>query len=182
MKSIVEQLLYLAKLGSFQSRPTEFELSEVVKDIVSAYDMTSVDKTIKCKAQKGIIVYADKGLVVELIRVIADNAIKYTPSGGHVEVSVSKSDGMAEVVVADNGVGISEEDLPHIFDRFYRCDKARGRTEGSTGLGLAIAKSIAEMMGGNITAKSVLGKGSKFTITFPLISEKCRQDGKANEH
>ena len=137
MKSIVEQLLYLAKLGSFQSRPTEFELSEVVKDIVSAYDMTSVDKTIKYKAQKGII---------------------------------------------DNGVGISEDDLPHIFDRFYRCDKARGRTEGSTGLGLAIAKSIAEMMGGNITAKSVLGKGSKFTITFPLISEKCRQDGKANEH
>lgn len=182
MKSIVEQLLYLAKLGSFQSRPTEFELSEVVKDIVSAYDMTSVDKTIKCKAQKGVIVYADKGLVVELIRVIADNAIKYTPAGGHVEVSVTKSDGMAEVVVADNGVGISEEDLPHIFDRFYRCDKARGRTEGSTGLGLAIAKSIAEMMGGNITAKSVLGKGSKFTITFPLISEKCRQDGKANEH
>ena len=106
MKSIVEQLLYLAKLGSFQSRPTEFELSEVVRDVVGAYDITSVDKTIKYKAQKGIIVYADKGLVVELIRVIADNAIKYTPAGGHVEVSVTKSDGMAEVIVADKGVGI----------------------------------------------------------------------------
>lgn len=72
-----------------------------------------------------------------------------------------------EVVVSDDGVGISEEDLPHIFDRFYRCDKARGRKEGSTGLGLAIAKSIAETMGGNIRARSVLGEGSTFTIVLP---------------
>ena len=170
MKSIVEQLLYLAKLGSFVIRPTEFDLSEVVRDIVSAYEITSADKTITCSAGKHVMLHADKGLVVELIRVITDNAMKYTPDGGTVSVSVLQTGSSVGIVVADTGVGISEEDLPHIFDRFYRCDKARGRKEGSTGLGLAIAKSIAEMMGGSIAAKSVLGKGSVFTITLPAVS------------
>ena len=167
MKSIVEQLLYLAKLGSFKLRNAKFDLSETVRDIAEGYRLTSTDKTIACHADSGIEICADRGLTVELIRVIADNAIKYTPAGGTVDIRAAATPTGAEVTVADNGIGISEQDLPHIFDRFYRCDKARGRAEGSTGLGLAIAKSIAEMMGGNITAKSVLGSGSVFVINIP---------------
>ena len=181
MKSIVEQLLYLAKLGSFRLHQTRFDLSEAVRSLAEAYRVTSVDKTITCHADDGIIVCADKEMTVELIRVITDNAIKYTPAGGLVDIRAEATPSGAEVSVADNGVGISEEDLPHIFDRFYRCDKARGRSEGSTGLGLAIAKSIAEMMGGNITAKSMLGSGSVFSVVIPSSSDPSVPDARAAE-
>lgn len=167
MKSIVEQLLYLARLGSFRLLMRDFDLAEVVRDIVEAYDMTNVDKTITANISDTIPIVADRALSVELIRIITDNAIKYTPPGGKVDIR-AEADGRggAIVVIGDDGVGISADDLPHIFDRFYRCDKARGRENGSTGLGLAIAKSIVEMMGGGISAKSALGKGSEFTISF----------------
>ena len=167
MKSIVEQLLYLAKLGSFHVQIRAFDLAEVVRDIVEAYDMTNVDKTITAHIGDTIPVVADRALSVELIRIITDNAIKYTPPGGRVDIRADADGrGGATVIVADDGIGISADDLPHIFDRFYRCDKARGRENGSTGLGLAIAKSIVEMMGGGISAKSAPGKGSEFTIRF----------------
>lgn len=169
MRSIVEQLLYLAKLGSFKLHPTVFDISAVVSEIVDAYALTRADRKVTFTSRGTVTVLADKGLTVELVRVITDNAIKYTSDGGRVDVSVERMKGGASVTVADDGIGISEDDLPHIFDRFYRCDKARVRSEGSTGLGLSIAKSIAEMMGGSITAKSVLGKGSVFTVFLPLL-------------
>ena len=112
-------------------------------------------------------VTADRSLAVELIRIVTDNAIKYTHPGGKVDIRAeARAGGGATVTVSDDGVGISAEDLPHIFDRFYRCDKARGRESGSTGLGLAIAKSITGMLGGDITVRSVPGEGSEFTIVF----------------
>lgn len=169
MRSIVEQLLYLAKLGSFKLHPTVFDISAAVSEIVDAYVLTRADRKVTFTSRGTVTVLADKGLTVELVRVITDNAIKYTSDGGRVDVSVERMKGGASVTVADDGIGISEDDLPHIFDRFYRCDKARVRSEGSTGLGLSIAKSIAEMMGGSITAKSVLGKGSVFTVFLPLL-------------
>lgn len=168
MKTIVDRLLYLAKLGDFKLQIKRFDLAEAVSDVVSAYQLTVTDKEITSEINGDIPVRADRSLAVEMIRIITDNAIKYTPAGGRIHITAKRAeDGGALVSVADNGIGISEEDLPHIFDRFYRCDKARGRKEGSTGLGLAIAKSIAEMTGGNITAKSMLGKGSEFTVYFP---------------
>lgn len=168
MKTIVDRLLYLAKLGDFKLQIKRFDLAEVVSDVVSAYQLTVTDKEITSEINGDIPVRADRSLAVEMIRIITDNAIKYTPAGGRIHITAKRAeDGGALVSVADNGIGISEEDLPHIFDRFYRCDKARERKAGSTGLGLAIAKSIAEMTGGNITAKSMLGKGSEFTVYFP---------------
>ncbi len=168
MRSIVEQLLYLAKLGSLRIHAEPFDVAEAVADIVGAYRLTVGNKRVTCASEERLTVLADKSLTVELIRIITDNAIKYTADDGCVDIRSSRAaDGGVEVVVSDDGVGISEEDLPHIFDRFYRCDKARGRKEGSTGLGLAIAKSIAETMGGNIRARSVLGEGSTFTIVLP---------------
>ena len=138
-----------------------------MRDIVDAYDMTGARKTINLESEDTVTVAADRALTVELIRIITDNAIKYTRPGGRITVRVRSRAGAATVVVEDDGIGISAEDLPHIFDRFYRCDKARGRESGSTGLGLAIAKSIAEMMGGSISVRSELGRGSEFTVTLP---------------
>ncbi len=172
MKTIVDQLLYLAKLGEFKLQITDFDLAEAVRDVVSAYQLTDTGKEITSEISESIPVRTDRSLAVEMIRIITDNAIKYTPTGGKIHITAgTEADGGATVTVKDNGIGISEEDLPHIFDRFYRCDKARGRREGSTGLGLAIAKSIAEMTGGNITAKSILGEGSEFTVFFPSDGE-----------
>jgi signal transduction histidine kinase len=96
-----------------------------------------------------------------------DNAIKYTPSGGQVTLSFGREGDWVRVSVADTGIGIPAKDLPHIFDRFYRVDKARSREKGGTGLGLAICKWIAEAHGGRIEVQSQVGKGSTFTVWLP---------------
>ena len=94
-----------------------------------------------------------------------DNAIKYTPpQTGEINIAIKQTDGGVLMTVADNGVGISEADRAHIFERFYRCDKVRGRESGSCGLGLTICKQIIEMMGGKISVESELGNGSTFKI------------------
>jgi signal transduction histidine kinase len=97
---------------------------------------------------------------------ILDNAVKYTPPGGKIEVSLTESkSGDAIVSVSDTGVGISDADLLHIFERFYRCD--RSRSQPGTGLGLSLARAIARAHGGDITVTSTVNQGSIFTITLP---------------
>ena len=165
MKRIVEQLLLLARLGNFNLNSTRFNLAEVVFDITQSYKMVDNAHIIECNGyENAVTVETDKNLFTECLRAIIDNAIKYTPAGGRISVGCAMRDGYAEITIADTGVGISAEDLPHIFERFYRCDKARGREKGSTGLGLSIAKSIAETMGGSISVKSNVGIGTTFFI------------------
>ena len=167
MKHIVEQLLYLTKLGSFNFAANEFNIAEVVEDIVAGYSLTHPDKNITADIDIDLSVWAERAAVVELIRIITDNAIKYTAPGGNIKIEgIGRRDG-AEIIISDDGIGISADDLPRIFDRFYRCDKSRGRESGSTGLGLAIAKSITEMMNGKISCESEQGEGTVFTIFIP---------------
>lgn len=103
-------------------------------------------------------------MLIESVRALIDNAIKYTPDGGKITVACKRNEDGALIRVKDNGIGIAPEHLPHIFERFYRCDKARSRAAGSSGLGLTITKSIVEMMGGKIDVTSVPDMGSTFTI------------------
>ena len=167
MKRIVQQLLLLAKLGNYSMTKTRFKLSEAVREAVDAYRVTGLPHKINFSGQTDIFVETDKSLLVESVRTLIDNAVKYTPGeNGIIDVSVSASGDHAEITVSDNGIGISEEDLPRIFDRFYRCDKARGRESGSSGLGLTIAKNIIEIMGGQITVSSVKGQGTTFKIVL----------------
>ncbi len=100
---------------------------------------------------------------------IVSNAIKYTPEGGKILVMYKSLNAQAYIIVADNGIGIPERDLPRIFERFYRVDKARSRESGGTGLGLAIAKELVEMHGGEIEIKSKENKGTIVTITLPTV-------------
>ena len=167
MKRIVEQLLLLARLGNFSLNRTEFNLVEVVSEIADSYKMLDFKHAISFKrGADNITVNADKNLLTESIRAIVDNAIKYTPEDGKIVISCGLCDGKPNIAVADTGIGIKQEDLPHIFERFYRCDKARGREKGSSGLGLSIAKSIVETMGGNIDVQSTVGSGTTFTISL----------------
>ena len=102
---------------------------------------------------------------------LVDNAIKYTPEGGEIHVAVSEGNGKAILEVSDSGVGIPAESLPQIFERFYRVDKARTRKLGGTGLGLSIVKSICKAHGGDVTAESIEGYGSRFRVELPFIDE-----------
>ena len=107
----------------------------------------------------------DRGRVLQAVSILLDNAVKYTPQGGGVTVKVEERDGRAVLEVSDTGIGIPEDRLPHVFERFYRAEESRA--SGGAGLGLAIARQIAEAHGGEIEAKSTPGEGSTFTLSLP---------------
>jgi signal transduction histidine kinase len=108
----------------------------------------------------------NRRMIQRILSNLLDNALKYTPPGGAVKISVSKKDGRQVVVeVRDTGIGIPAQDLPHVFERFYRCDHSR--SEPGTGLGLSLAKAFARAHQGDITVTSTVGQGSTFTLTLP---------------
>jgi two-component system, OmpR family, phosphate regulon sensor histidine kinase PhoR len=102
-----------------------------------------------------------------LVRNLLDNAVRYTPAGGRVAIGLAEEDGRVRLTVEDTGIGIPTRDLPRIFERFYRVDRARSRETGGTGLGLSIARHVVEQHGGRIQARSQLGQGSSFIVTLP---------------
>ena len=115
-----------------------------------------------------IRVRGDSQALRRLFLILIDNAVKYTPAGGRCDISLEERDGQAVGIVRDNGIGIAGEDLPYIFDRFYRVDRARSRAQGGSGLGLAIGRWIAESHDGSIAVDSALHRGSVFTVRLPL--------------
>jgi signal transduction histidine kinase len=119
--------------------------------------------------EQSVDVMGDLPTLRRLLWILLDNAMKYTPAPGHIEVSLSTSSGQATVLVRDSGIGIAQSDLPYIFDRFYRADPSRSQVEGS-GLGLSIAKWIAEMHHANLSVRSEQNKGTAFWIVFPLFA------------
>ena len=114
--------------------------------------------------------------MTQVIDNIINNAIKYSPDGGKITVSMKTTDTQMILSISDEGLGIPKKDLPKIFDRFYRVDKARSRAQGGSGLGLAIAKEIIKQHNGFIWAKSEYGKGSTFTIVLPYDKEAVKDD------
>ena len=127
---------------------------------------------LDCVATEKLVVSGDALKLQQVLYNIIDNAIKYTPRGGEVHCALNRAGKKAVIRVADTGVGIPQEDLPHIFDRFYRVDKARSRETGGTGLGLSIVKQFVVLHGGTISARSAPGKGSTFIIEMPLAEKK----------
>lgn len=115
-----------------------------------------------------LVVIGDPHSLHRLFRILMDNAVKYTPRGGRVAVSLTADSELATVEVWDSGIGIDSSDLPHIFERFYRADKTRSREQGGAGLGLSIAHWIAQAHGGSIQVQSALGAGSLFQVRLPL--------------
>lgn len=162
---------------------SKYKAGKIVMEIkpVDAIDLTA-DITAKLRPvaeEKGIslefephemeYVLADYDRLRQMIIILLDNSIKFTPAGGKITVTAEeKDDGYAYLTVKDTGVGIAEEDLPYIFDRFYKADKARGGSETGSGLGLSIAWELAELMKGTILVESEVGKGTAFTAVIPL--------------
>ena len=124
----------------------------------------------------------DTDKITQVLDNILNNAIKYSPDGGTITVSMRTTESQLIISISDEGLGIPKQDLPKIFDRFYRVDKARSRAQGGTGLGLAIAKEIIKQHHGFIWAKSIYGEGSTFTIVLPYDKDAVRDDDWDNEN
>ena len=171
MSKVLEDLFLLSKSDENQIA-LDFEsvdLKSLIEEVCKHAEIIASEKNIKIVVAylEGLQVYGDPVRLRQMVWNVVVNGIKYTQHGGEVKISVrGKGDGVL-IIIQDNGIGISEEDLPLIFNRFYRVDKARSRQEGGTGLGLSICKFIVGVHKGSINLKSKLGEGTKFKITLP---------------
>lgn len=170
---LAENLLMLARFDTKETLPVirKLDLKEVVAGVVNSVRSLSELKNIKMSFtyDSGALVEADEDQLRTLFHNIIDNAVKYTPEHGHIDVSVGKDKISARVRISDTGIGIAKEDLAHVFERFWRVDKSHAT--GGFGLGLSIAKSIAESHGGGITVESMPSRGATFTIRLPLTGQ-----------
>lgn len=172
MEALIKNLLTLSQLDSktaqFNMRP--INITESVETIAKTLSYTA-EKKQQTLTFDGVYdpltVYGDKIRVEQIIINIVSNAMKYTGEGGRIELSLRDAGKNVEIAVSDNGVGIPKDDLPRLFERFYRVEKARNSDKGGTGLGLAIAKEFAAAHGGDITVESEVGVGTTFTIILP---------------
>lgn len=148
------------------------DLSGMLRRIVTHFEGAALAAGVTIGfAGEELAVCADEDKLRQVFVNLLSNAIKYTPAGGSVQVRAECRGALAVVDVADTGIGISPEDLPNVFERFYRADRSRNRSTGGSGLGLAIARTLVRAHGGDITARSELGRGSVFTVTLPLQSD-----------
>ncbi|GHU99948.1 hypothetical protein FACS1894211_06270 [Clostridia bacterium] len=161
MKNLVEKLLFLARADkkSLQTQPESFHIDELINEIVNETRLIS-NKEILAGQIESNTLYADRALIKQAIRVFVENSLKYSGPDGRVTLSCYADEGRCAVVVSDNGIGISETDLPHVFERFYKADDARRRDGGSAGLGLAIAKWIADAHKADLDISSKPGIGT----------------------
>jgi two-component system phosphate regulon sensor histidine kinase PhoR len=171
LSSLVEDLL---ELSTIESRTLRLEIAPV--DVASTAENLITDSrlriderqiTASLRSAGRPLALADVRALDQVLGNLLDNALKYTEPGGTIEVAVEERLGRVRVSVADSGIGIPAEDTARIFERFYRVDRARSRALGGTGLGLSIVKHLVQAMGGEISVKSALGKGSTFSFTLP---------------
>lgn len=175
LSRIVDSLLAISRLdaGEAQMEWATLDLAELTISTTEQMRLLAEDRniTLNCDAVRKVEIEGDRTRLKQVVVNLVDNAIKYTPDGGNVLVKVGVTDGRAVLEVADDGSGIPAEALPHLFERFYRVDKARSRQMGGTGLGLAIIRSIVTAHGGQVTVESTEGKGSRFRVELPLDSK-----------
>lgn len=172
LNRLVGDLLTLARADTdalqIAQKPVDFRtlVSDVHEDLHRIAEARGLQTGLSLNGP--VVVRGDETRLRQLLLILLDNAMKYSDAGGRIDVSVARDDGRARLVVSDTGIGIPSKDLPHIFERFYRVDRAREHESGGTGLGLAIAKWIVQAHHGSIKADSTMGKGTRFQIDLPL--------------
>ena len=172
--SLVEKLMLLARAdaGVESLQRTPVNLADCLREACNDGRVLADAKQVSFKENidpTGLVVEGDSQALHRLFLILIDNAVKYTPSGGSITVGIKRSDDSAVAEFRDTGIGMTAEDLPNIFDRFYRADKARSREFGGVGLGLSIARWIAEAHRGSIEVQSTPGTGSVFRVRLPLL-------------
>lgn len=171
MKKLVNGLLMLSQSDAdkveLQMKPVRMDL--LVEQLAKQFSLLASQKKIALdwKVQAGATVHGDEERLQQLLVIVFDNAIKYTPDNGYIHIACQRSGGEVTVLVKDSGIGVAPEELPKLFERFYRGDKVRRRTDGGTGLGLSIAQWIVGRHQGRIHARSEIGQGMAITIALP---------------
>ncbi len=191
MKELIEQLLFLAR-GDNETLHLDlevFDCSDMIEEIFREAQMIDSLHTFRIISNTESFVNADRPLLKQALRILIDNSIKYTQEHGEILVSVNDQDGMIRISIQDNGIGIDPQNLPHIFDRFYRSDESRARKTGGSGLGLAIMKWIIDRHGGSIEVISRKDIGTRTTILLPKakdsdaielpLKESCEKAGRS---
>jgi heavy metal sensor kinase len=171
--TLIEKLLSLARAdaGRESLELRRLNLQEIAQKVAINWRQAIADGRHKFKeslGNKDLFIEGDRTSLVRLLNILLDNAVKYTPPDGEIEIGLSQENGQAVLTVKDSGIGISDDDQAKIFERFYRVDKARSRDLGGAGLGLSIARWIIEQHRGSIKVHSTLGMGSEFCVYLPL--------------
>ncbi|WP_223066125.1 sensor histidine kinase [Paenibacillus caui] len=171
LSKLSENMLRLASLDSEHHpfRPAAYRLDKQLQLLILACEPQWLDKGIEMTVELDeVMIEADADMLSQVWVNVLHNAIKFTPEGGEVSVTLTAGGDQAIVSIKDTGIGISDEDLAHIFERFYKVDRARSLKDGGNGLGLSIIQKIVDIHKGNISVASALGKGTEFIITLPL--------------
>lgn len=172
MARLVEDLLTLSRADTGQQNleMTTFMLDELGMEAISPLEPVATGKGIRLSfdADANMAFHGDRSRIKQLLVILVDNALKYTPPSGRVDVRLCRDERSVTLTVSDTGSGIEQEHLTKIFDRFYRVNKTRSQNQDGSGLGLSIAKWIAQEHGGTIQADSAPGKGTTFTVFLPL--------------
>jgi len=178
MKGLVEQLLFLARGDSNRIRLVEerIELQKLIEEVAEESRMLDSGHEFKVSGSN-VTVVADKALIKQALRILVDNAIKYTDMGGEITISSGFDDGFVRLSVSDSGIGISSEVLPYVFDRFVRADESRARATGGAGLGLSIAQWIASRHNGHMEVLSRENIGTRITIVLPAAPDVMQEQG-----
>jgi signal transduction histidine kinase len=173
LSAIINDLLTLVQIDTkgMKLKKEIIDITEMTKETVYGLRPLAYKKAVELEViyEDELIAEGDKLKLEQVVSNIVDNAIKYTPEGGRVKVETLKDGSMILIRVSDTGLGISQDDIPHLFDRFYRVDKARSRITGGTGLGLSIASEIVNLHGGRINVTSVENEGSVFSVELPSL-------------
>lgn len=169
MGTLVEQLLFLARGDNNTQvvRKQCVDLSDLADEVYRETQLLETGRVIQSAIQPGVLFWGDPGLLKQALRILVDNGVKYTPEGGSVTIRLRAEEGRIRLSVTDTGAGIAQEELPRVFERFYRSDQSRARETGGTGLGLPIAKWIAARHNGWIEVVSKPEVGSRFTLLLP---------------
>ncbi len=174
MSRLLSDLLLLSREGRQEIEHVPVDCSAICEETVARLRTRDSEHQFEARIAPGAWVKGDEKRVRQMLQNLLDNSVSYTPEGGLIELDLRLIDGLAQLKVRDTGIGISSEDLPHIFDRFYRGQDARAVHSEGSGLGLAMVKYIAEAHGGSVEVSSQPGRGTTFVVDLPLTAERGR--------
>jgi two-component system, OmpR family, sensor kinase len=171
LSHLVADLLVLARADAgIALKRTAVELDAVVLEAFRTARQLACGQALTLEPFEPVAVAGDEDRLTQLVLILLDNALQYTPAGAYVTLGIRREGSDAEIVIRDTGVGIAPADLPHVFERFFRADPAHCRNPGGSGLGLSIARWIVEQYGGNIMLASTPGSGTTATVRLPLLA------------
>lgn len=186
MHSLILDMLELTKYDAdrINQERTELKINDIVEGMTLSFEAICYEKsvTLDYSFDRDVVVYATQAEIEKIVGILIDNAIKYTPTSGKITLRLQKTRRHAIIAVTNTGVGIEQEKIDHIFDRFYKVDSSHKETKNSFGLGLSIAKSIVNSLKGNIKCESKLDKYTRFTIELPLYNQEFTLRSKHEKH